>query len=63
MLQSVAVPCPVCQAVIEVVPVLGAQVACPECEEQFLVASLEPLELSYALDAEEEGWFADDERR
>jgi lysine biosynthesis protein LysW len=64
MIESAVVMCRVCDGLIELhKPYLGMQVECPDCGEVFAVASLDPLELSYAFDMEEEGSFEENERR
>lgn len=64
MATVMALKCPTCDGIIEILePEVGKQVDCPDCEALFVVASLDPLELTYALDMEEEGWFEDEPRQ
>jgi hypothetical protein len=53
MLSWSIVPCPACERPIEILnPRLGKELMCPHCEELVVITSLEPLELSSALDEE-----------
>ncbi len=47
--------CPVCGGLVELAdPWVGLEVECPECGEGLRVVSLQPLQLYYAVDMEEE---------
>jgi len=51
----IAVACPICEAVIELEdPVLDATLVCPDCGEEWRLVALDPPELVYARDMEEE---------
>ncbi len=50
----IAVACPICDTLIELEPVLDAVVLCPECGEEWRVAEVDPPQLVYARDMEEE---------
>jgi lysine biosynthesis protein LysW len=61
--ETVATACPVCGELLEVVDAhINEQIECPECGELFRVVSLEPLQLTYAYDLNQEGEFYDEER-
>lgn len=63
MSKAIATACPVCGELIEVVDGYEEkQIECPECGELFRVVSLEPLQLAYAYDLNEEGEFYDEEK-
>jgi lysine biosynthesis protein LysW len=54
--------CLVCGGLIEVVePFTGKLVECPDCKEAFRVLSLQPLQLTYAYNLDDEGEFVDDD--
>lgn len=51
----IAVACPICEALIEIDnPAQDAIVVCPECGEEWRVVELDPPQLAYAWDMEEE---------
>lgn len=51
----IAVACPICEALIEIdEPILDTVVTCPDCGEEWRIVSLDPPELAYAWDMEEE---------
>jgi lysine biosynthesis protein LysW len=59
--ETIATACPVCGELLEVVDAhVNAQVECAECGELFRVVSVEPLQLAYAYDQDEEGEYYDD---
>jgi predicted RNA-binding Zn-ribbon protein involved in translation (DUF1610 family) len=63
MSSTIATRCLVCDALIEVVDAYESkQLECPECGEVFRVVSLEPLQLTYAYDLNEEGEYDDEDR-
>ncbi len=59
---KVVTACPICQGVIELInPQLGVTVACPDCGEEWQVVKVQPLELGYAFDMDEEPALEDEE--
>lgn len=63
MSSTIATRCLVCDALIEVEDAYESkQVECPECAEIFRIVSLEPLQLTYAYDENEQGEFYDEDR-
>ena len=63
MRKAIATACPICGELIEVVDGYGdKQVECPECGEVFRIASLEPLQLAYAYDLNDEGEFYEEDK-
>jgi hypothetical protein len=56
----IATVCPVCGELIEVVA--GYEAKQIECSKLFRIVSLEPLQLAYAYDLDEQGEFFDEER-
>ncbi len=63
MSKVIATACLVCGEFIEVVDGYGdKQVECPECGEVFRIVSLEPLQLAYAYDLNEEGEFFEEDK-
>lgn len=62
MRDTVATACPVCGELLEVANAhINEQIECPECGELFRVVSLEPLQLAYAYDLDEEGEFLEED--
>lgn len=63
MAQWLVVPCPVCRGIIELEhPAGGQEVECSDCGQLFRIATLEPLELVYARDIDDEGEDYDEDR-
>ncbi len=61
--ETIATACPVCGELLEVVGAhVDEQIECPECNELFRVVSVEPLQLAYAYEQDEEGEYDDDKR-
>jgi lysine biosynthesis protein LysW len=61
--ETIATACPVCGELLEVVDAhVDEQIECPECGEFFRVVSLQPLQLAYAHEQNEEGEYYDEER-
>ena len=51
----IAVACPICEALIELEdPAPDTIVVCPDCGEEWRLVTIDPPELVYALDMEEE---------
>lgn len=51
----VAVACPICEALLELgEPVAGAIIVCPDCGEEWRVATTDPPMLVYAWEMEDE---------
>lgn len=47
--------CPICEALLELdEPVLETTVVCPDCGEEWRVATVDPVTLVYAWEMEEE---------
>ncbi len=58
-----AVHCPVCKGLLELSkPVLGQEVECLECGEVFKVVKLDPLQLTYLYDPEDEPLLEEEHR-
>lgn len=56
--------CPLCGELIDIeAGFVGKEVECLQCGEVFRIASLEPLQLVYAFDVEDEGEFVDEDFR
>jgi lysine biosynthesis protein LysW len=52
----------VCGELLEVVDAhVAEQIECPECGELFRVVSLQPLQLTYAYEQDEEGEYSDED--
>lgn len=55
------VPCPLCNAVIEISEArLNQFIDCPDCDETFRIAALEPIKLIYAFDMDDEANYSDE---
>lgn len=58
----VATVCPICEALLEIVePGVGSIVICPDCGEEWRVATIEPVTLVYAWEMDEEAALETDE--
>ncbi|HKI56767.1 MAG TPA: hypothetical protein VKB31_06395 [Trueperaceae bacterium] len=58
----VATSCPICEALLELDgPAIGTTIVCPECGEEWRVASVDPLTLVYAWEMEDEAALDADE--
>ena len=56
------VPCPICDEPIGLeTPVIGQEVECAACGEAYVLTEVEPVELAYAYDLEDEGEFYDED--
>lgn len=63
MSKVVASSCPVCGELIDVVDAYeDKDIECSQCGELFRIVSLEPLQLAYAYDLDEEGEFLDEDQ-
>ena len=61
MIKVSVVSCPVCTELIEVEhPFKGQVVECPDCGEVFKVVRLDPIELHYAFEQNNEPDYADE---
>jgi uncharacterized Zn finger protein len=60
--ETIATACPVCGELLEVVDArVDEPIECPECGELFRIGSVEPLQLAYAFEQDEEGEYADED--
>lgn len=57
-----ATKCWVCDGLIDVQhPAIGLMLEYPDCQALYVVTETDPLELSQAIDPEEDAWFEDAE--
>lgn len=58
----IAIACPICEALIEIDDlVLDATHVCPECGEEWRLVAIDPPQLAYAWEMEEEVAIESDE--
>lgn len=52
--------CPACSELVSLAePYVGLQFECSNCEELLTVVTLDPLTVTYALDADDSGFYTD----